>query len=129
MNRSDLERFLVVQGWKQPWKTLRQHCFANAGRPGEHEMVSARRRHFDCVAGLRLPDDVGEVGPVVAVVDVDTGANLQRPTALDPILHLPQGTCAAHLDAVDQRRLGEVLDGHDDPRPAVLFGGDHRRHG
>ena len=62
-DRVGLERLLAAQRRQHRDQPLGEHRLADPGRPGHQQVVASGRRQLERQPRLRLPDDVGEVGP------------------------------------------------------------------
>ena len=86
-------------------------------------------RDLDRVAGVLLTDDVGEVGRLVLLRDRDRAGAAQLDDPREPRQHLVEALGAVHLEALDQRRLGQSGLGDDDApglrRPGREQAGQH----
>ncbi len=88
-------------------------------------MVRTRGGYLDSETRLWLPDDVGEIRPVIGVARVRASALIQIARAVEPGLDLAQRCRSVYLDAVHQDGLREVVYRHDHGRPALALGCDH----
>ena len=118
-----LER-LVVEQWRHDRREpARQHRLAGAGRPGEQNVVCARRRDFESATRPRQAAYLGEVERLVerGIVVALRGRRWRIGPggfALQALAKLAQATRDANGDAAHQGRLCGVDFGHDDRRDA-----------
>ena len=61
VDRGDLHGVGIAQVRQDRGQAPRKHGLASARRATHQEVVTARRRHFECITCFWLPDDVREV--------------------------------------------------------------------
>ncbi len=134
MHARDLERGVVVEARQQAGQPLGEHGLARTGRADEVEVVAAGRGDLERPLAGGLPDDVGQVRDLRAVVVLGgrVGALGRVAAAAQPARELPERAGLADVHAGDQRGLGAVALGDHDPldtgSPGGEDGGQHAAH-
>ncbi len=108
-------------GGQDRGQTPGEHGLAGAGRTAEQQVVTAGRGRLERPARPREPAHLAEVDVVVARrarrrrERVPVGPRRLPLAAVAQLAEVPRGP---HVHAVDERRLGRVARGHDDPLDA-----------
>ena len=127
-----LEGLLTAERGQHRDQSLGEHRLAHPRWPRHQQVVTTGRRELQGQPRLRLADDVGEVGPgpsrdrdhVRWRRGRERRAVLGRDVPVDDVAQAPG---PVHRHPVDELRLTDVLDRHDDvPRPGPGRG-EHRR--
>ena len=130
-DRVGLEGLLPAERRQHGDEPLGEHRLADAGRPGQEQVVAPGGGELEREPRLGLADDVGEVGPGPGHVGRRRGhrSGGQRHALLGrgvPVDDVAQRARPVHRDAVDELGLGDVLERHHDVPDPSSRGLEHR---